>query len=195
MKNQIFLYTAIALIIGLSLSYFSNRNFQPNQNQPTTPNQEINRQNCLSDQCLLVENLDYPTSELSQEVKNALDEAINDEYKALATYEKVIEKFGKVRPFIMIKGAEEQHIASLKAIYDKYGLEAPINDWDDKVGEAPATLKEACQIGVEAEVANAKLYQDKLIPTISSYEDISLVFNNLMTASQEKHLPAFERCN
>ena len=74
--------------------------------------------------CLLVDNLEYPAGELSSEVQQALDEAINDEYKALSTYEAVIAKLGSVRPFSMIKGAEVQHIASLKAIYDKYGRPA-----------------------------------------------------------------------
>jgi len=83
----------------------------------------------LADYCLLVDDLDYPVKELSKEAKEALNEAINDEYKALSTYEAAIDKFGAVRPFSMIKGAEEQHIASLKAVYDKYGLTVPKNTW------------------------------------------------------------------
>jgi len=33
------------------------------------------------------------------------------------------------------------------------------------------------------------------LPTASSYEDIVQVFTNLMNASEQKHLKAFERCN
>jgi len=135
-----------------------------------------------------------PTGELSESAITALKTAIDDEYHALSTYQAVIEKFGTVRPFSMIIGAEEQHIASLKAIFDKYGIEIPANTWDGKA-VAPATLQEACQIGVDAEIANADLYRSQLLPAVSEYPDITSVFENLMNASQDKHLPAFERCN
>ena len=155
---------------------------------------EVNRNNCLTDDCLRVQDLNYPAKEVSAEVKSALDEALIDEYKALSTYEKVIGKFGQVRPFSMIKGAEEQHVASLRAIYDKYGLEYPDNKWINNV-TAPYTLQQACQTGVDAEIANAALYREKLIPVVNGYEDITLIFTNLMKASENKHLPAFDRCN
>ena len=152
------------------------------------------RGDCLADECLSVEDLEYPVGELPKAVQDALNEAINDEYKALATYELVTATFGTVRPFSMIKGAEEQHIASLKAIYDKYGLVAPENTWSSKI-TIPTTLQEACQFGVDAEIANAVLYKEKLLPVVEDYEDIVVVFTNLMNASEQKHLPAFERCN
>jgi len=186
-KKIIYSLIAILILVFLFLATKTNNNQISNQN-------EVNRQNCLADDCLLVDNLNYPAGELPQSVKDALNEAINDEYKALSTYEAVINKIGNVRPFSMIKGAEEQHIASLKAIYDKYGLVAPKNTLSGKL-TSPATLKGACQTGVEAEIANASLYRDKLLPAVKDYEDITSVFINLMNASQEKHLTAFEKCN
>ena len=191
MKNKILLYVGIALLIGLLGGYIVNHQ---NSIAKYTQNNQPNRENCLADDCLLVNNLEYPVGELPTGVQQALDEAINDEYKALSVYEAVITKFGTVRPFSMIKGAEEQHIASLKAIFDKYGLGVPENTWQSKV-TAPTTLQEACQIGVDAEIANAALYKDKLLPAIEGYEDIIAVFTNLMNASEQKHLPAFEKCN
>lgn len=154
----------------------------------------VTRGNCLADSCLMVDNLEYPVSELPNEVKTALNEALNDEYKALTVYQKVTGKFGMVRPFSMIMGAEEQHIASLKALFNKYGLTVPQNVWSTKIS-SPSSVKEACQIGVDAEVANAKLYREKLLPLVGQYEDITVVFTSLMNASELKHLPAFERCN
>ncbi len=159
-----------------------------------TGNRGINRGNCLSDECLLVSDLDFPAGELPQTAIEALKTAIDDEYKALATYEAVIAKFGAVRPFSMIKGAEEQHIATLKAVFDKYGVEIPVNTWADQV-TASDTLQEACQTGVEAEIANAKLYKNELLPVVKDYADLTQVFENLMRASETKHLTAFERCN
>ena len=201
MKNKIYLI-GIALVIGIFGGYLIFQSIAQkagigsvgfNYGNSQRQNGQPDKGNCLADDCLLVDNLEYPVRELSAEAQQALDEAINDEYKALSTYEAVIAKLGTVRPFSMIKGAEEQHIASLKAIYDKYGLVVPKNTWSSKVS-APATLQEACQIGVDAETANAVLYKDKLLPKVDGYEDIIAVFTNLMNASEQMHLPAFEKC-
>lgn len=155
-------------------------------------NMQPSPQNCLADDCLLVDNMSYPAGELSKEIQNALNLAILDEYKAHSTYEAVIKKFGNVRPFSMIVRSEEQHISSLKAVFDKYGLKIPN---DNTKSQAPATLVQACQTGVEAENANISLYREKLLPLVVSYPDISAVFTNLMNASEQKHLKAFEKCN
>jgi hypothetical protein len=155
--------------------------------------EEVTRGNCLADDCLALEGFDYPAGELSSEVIDALGKAIQDEYHARDFYNAVMTTFGSVRPFSMIVRAEEMHISSLEAIYDKYGLDIPADA--NETTAAPATLQEACQIGVDAEIANADLYKNELIPAAEGYEDIIGVFTNLMNASQYKHLPAFERCN
>jgi hypothetical protein len=181
---------AIIILIFLLVGYMLTYSYQGKSKITSVPN----RGNCLADECLMVENLEYPVAELDEAVVGVLNEAIEDEYKALTLYQKVTDKLGMVRPFSMIMGAEEQHIASLKAIFDKYGLEIPKNNWAGKI-TVPNTLKESCQLGVEAEIANASLYKEKLLPLVSSHEDITLVFTSLMNASEQKHLPAFEKCN
>lgn len=194
---------AILVTVG-SLVYsqlkLSNNN-QPGAGQQLRQNSKSNQQvgqpnrgNCLADECLAVSDLQYPAGELTSAAKVALDKAIADEYKALSVYQAVIAKFGSNRPFSMIKGAEEQHIAQLKAIYDKYDLSLPTTAVVNKVA-APTTLQQACQIGVDAEIANAALYKNELLPAVAEYEDITTVFTNLMNASTDKHLVAFERCN
>ena len=55
------------------------------------------------------------TGELSESEK-ALYAALDDEYKALSTCQKVMEIFGEVRPFVNIAKAEEEHIAALSAL-------------------------------------------------------------------------------
>lgn len=156
-------------------------------------NPSQSRRNCLADGCLAIDDLNYPAGELTDAAKTALIRALDDEYKAQATYEAIISKLGNVRPFIMIIRAEEQHITSLKALFDKYGLDIPENPYTGKV-TSPETLSEACTAGVEAEIANASLYRDELLPNVKDYEDITLIFTNLMNASQDKHLTAFQRC-
>lgn len=220
MQQNTLVMIAITLMVGTVGGYFLSQ-AQTTQTDQTTVNETANtavygrgigqgrgmgrqdgtgsggqhgytQQNCLAEDCLLVDDLEYPVSELPGDVQAALEDAIMDEYTAHATYEAVIDKFGSSRPFSMIIRSEEQHIASLKAIYDKYGLEAPT--YTGTV-TAPATLQAACQTGVDAEIANAALYRDELLPAVTEYPEITVVFTNLMQASQEKHLPAFERCN
>ncbi len=167
---------------------------QKNQQASLTDKADSIQKTCVSDECLSVDSLEYPAGELPIEISKAVKSAIDDEYKAYSTYDAVITKIGSVRPFSMIIRAEESHIASLKALLDKYGEAVPPNPYINNV-EVKSTLADNCQIGVDAEIANIALYRDKLIPVVSAYPDIKSVFEKLMNASEEKHLPAFEKCN
>ncbi len=121
----------------------------------------------------------------------ALHDALDDEYKAWATYDQVIADFGDVRPFINIRDAEGRHIEALKRLFVHYGLTIPENPWLEKVPRF-SSLQEACAAGVSDEIANAELYVRLFKSTKRS--DILTVLHNLHDASQERHLPAFQRC-
>ncbi len=164
------------------------------QTQTQTQTEAATAENCTGDSCLSVEGLEYPAGQLPIEVSSAVKSALDDEYKAYSVYDAVIAKLGAVRPFSMIIRAEESHIASLKSVLDKYGEAIPSNPYAGKV-TVKNTLKEKCQIGVDAEIANVALYKDQLLPKVTAYSDITSVFNNLMNASNDKHLPSFEKCN
>jgi hypothetical protein len=128
---------------------------------------------------------------LSEAEAAALLRAIEEEYGAQALYESVLAAFGDVEPFSGIAASEAQHTVALVRQAQKYGLEVP-----EYTGpaEAPAfaTLEEACQAGVAAEIADAALY-DELSPAVT-HADILRVFENLKNASLNNHLPAFEAC-
>ncbi len=121
----------------------------------------------------------------------ALREALDDEYKARATYRKVIETFGPVRPFVNIVEAEDRHAKALLALLARFGVEAPTDTWPERVS-APRTLEAACRAGVEAEIENEALYE-RLLRQISD-PTARRVMRRLQQASQERHLPAFRRC-
>lgn len=122
---------------------------------------------------------------------DALHEALDDEYKAWATYDLVIRDFGPIRPFINIRDSESRHIDALCRIFQDYGLTPPDNAW---VGRAPRydSVRAACAAAVQAEIDNADLYQRIMAST--ERPDILGVFRNLHEASQQRHLPAFRRC-
>jgi len=129
--------------------------------------------------------------ELSKTEIDALHEALDDEYCALATYDQVIADFGPVRPFVNIREAEARHIAALSKLFVRYGLRQPSNPWP---GRTPrfSSVHAACQAGVAAEIENSRLY-DRLL-TAAHAADVRTVFRRLQEASQTRHLPAFKRC-
>ena len=130
-------------------------------------------------------------STLSTEEEDALLMALDDEYKALATYLGVMDQFGEVYPFVSIAQSEESHIAALVRLFDKYGIDVPENEW---IGNTPEfdSVEQACAAGVVAETENAALY-DELFSMVDN-PDIVQVFTRLSTASETRHLPAFAAC-
>jgi hypothetical protein len=123
--------------------------------------------------------------------QQALHDALDDEYRAWATYDQVVRDFGPKRPFTNIREAEARHIAALRTLFQRYELEVPENTWPGRVPHY-ASAREACGAGIKAEIANAVLYERLMRCT--SRQDILAVFGNLQRASQERHLPAFRRC-
>jgi hypothetical protein len=130
-------------------------------------------------------------SVLNDTERQALRDALDDEYRAWATYDQVIRDFGPERPFINIREAEARHIEALRTLFQRYELDMPENTWPGRVPRF-ASAREACEAGIEAEVANAALYERLMRST--SRQDVLAVFGNLQRASQERHLPAFRRC-
>jgi hypothetical protein len=128
---------------------------------------------------------------LSEAEIHALNEALDDEYLAWATYDQVIADFGEARPFSNIREAEARHIEALCTLFARYGLSVPENPWPGKVARY-ASLQAACEAGVIAEIANGEMYERLLGAT--RRPDILTVLRNLQEASQQRHLAAFQRC-
>ena len=127
------------------------------------------------------------------EILTAMAEAIQDEYRAEMIYEAVVGDFGPVRPFSNIIFAEERHSEAIGRLYLSRGLDVPSSQWVwDQIPSYPS-VAEACQAGVEAEIANAEIYEryfDLNLP-----DDVRRVFESNRAASLNNHLPAFERCS
>ncbi len=130
-------------------------------------------------------------SSLGELEAQILAEALDDEYRAWATYDQVIRDFGNVRPFVNIRAAEARHIEALIELFERYGLTAFQNSWPGRVPRY-ATVTEACAAAVAGEAENGRLYERLL--TGATHLDIRNTLRHLMEASQQRHLPAFERC-
>lgn len=121
---------------------------------------------------------------------HALCEALDDEYKARATYLTVIDAFGSVLPFTHIAMSEQRHINALHWLFERFGWTPPEDRWLGRI-VPPKSLAEACETAVQAEIDNAALY-DRLY-AMTDDETVLNVFRNLRHASSDCHLPAFQR--
>ncbi|VFU17738.1 ferritin-like domain-containing protein [Methylocella tundrae] len=121
----------------------------------------------------------------------ALSDTLDDEYRSRETYAQVIRDFGDVRPFINIVEAEARHASAPINLFEKYGVSPPSNRW---AGKAPrfSSVHEACVASVQGEIENVAIYDRALKST--RRPDFLAVYQTLRSASQDRHLPAFQRC-
>lgn len=124
-------------------------------------------------------------------LEEALTAALDDEYRARATYRAVLEAFGEVFPFANIVESEERHIQALRRLCERYGVSIPVDSWPSLIS-APGSLEAACEAAVEAERENGVLYE-RLLEAARDRADVEETFRRLLSASQDNHLPAFER--
>ena len=129
--------------------------------------------------------------ELPQTVIDLMIDGWLDEQNAYAAYSVMIDQFGAMAPFVNLQRAEAQHIAAWEFLFDRYGLTAP--ELPEVTVPEFATVTEACQLGVDAEIGNFGLY-DTMLAIFADYPDIYQVTQNLRDASEFNHLPALERC-
>jgi len=123
---------------------------------------------------------------------DALRAALDDEYRAEATYAAVIASFGEVRPFVNIIEAERRHAVRVKAEMNRLGISYDSANPYLGTLAAPASVLAACEQGIEAEIENIALY-DRLLPKIEDPQ-VRDTLASLQAASRERHLPAFKRC-
>ena len=128
-------------------------------------------------------------SELTLE--EVLTEAINEEYKAHATYQAVLDKFGDVAPFNNIIKAEQSHIDAWKRLFTANNIPVPADPFAGKV-QAPESLKVACEASVAAQDEDVALY-DRLMKSTTDAQALA-VMQQQRAVSQDNHLPAFQAC-
>ncbi len=120
----------------------------------------------------------------------ALTAAYRSETAAQATYRNVVDRLGRIRPFVNVLDAEQQHVATVRSLMVAHGVPVPAA----APGTAsPGTIALACDLGVRTEQNVISLY-DRYLPQISAYPDLVRVFDSLRSVSAGSHLPAFQRC-
>jgi hypothetical protein len=135
----------------------------------------------------------FAQTELPDTVVDALNTALADELKALATYEAILDAYGDVRPFENIAEAEQTHVDALLELYERYDVDVPDIQVEIDPDLTDLSLTELSQLGVDGEIENIRMYEEDLLPVVEDYEDIYNVMESLRDASLNNHLPAFER--
>ena len=127
---------------------------------------------------------------LSEAEAAGLIDAIEEEYTARALYESIMGTFGEVAPFAEISASEAKHAATLIRQAEKYGLDVPAYDPSSYDFPAFSTLDEAYQAGIDAEIADAALYDELMVDV--THSDLVRVYTNLQNASLDNHLVSFQ---
>lgn len=96
-------------------------------------------------------------------INEMLTYAIQDEYLAKNEYLATLKKFEDVKPFSNIVKSEEQHIAMLLPLIEKYGIAAVDEKELIKKIQVASSLKEAAQTCVDAEIDNIAMYEKFLL--------------------------------
>jgi hypothetical protein len=129
---------------------------------------------------------------LDERQRAAVTEALQDEREGEALYADVIKAHGSVRPFSNVIEAERRHAAFLAETLDKRGVSVPAG----KVGPKPpsfTSIAQACETALAFEKRNVALY-DRILAAGPFPADVKQALEHNRMASQEHHIPAFERC-
>jgi hypothetical protein len=127
------------------------------------------------------------------EVAAAMAEALQDEFHAYYTYQRVIDDLGGVAPFVAIHDAEWLHIGAASTLFVKRDMTVPASAWTPDNVPRFTNLQAACAGAVAAEIENVVMYDRLLLLNLPA--DVERVFEHLREASLERHLPAFHACD
>lgn len=149
---------------------------------------------------LLLAQATTPTTTPDQDLKTLLTTGIKEEYMARATYKAANLVFNNRKPFANIVRAEEQHTRMFIKLFEARKWTLPKDDYAQKPDESnqdfakrlnlPTDWTEALKLGVKLEKEDVKFLGDALKTDLP--DDVRTTFQNLLVASRDRHLRAFE---
>ncbi len=187
----------ISTIVALTIVTGSARGMHRGSNYGH--GQSISNINRTTDNYLV----NIPLSELNDAQKEGLIFMIEEEKVARDVYRYLYNTYG-LRIFGNIARAEQRHMDAIKALLDRYNLEAPLtlnnegvfeNDklqalYDELIAKGELSLSDALSVGVTIEETDIADLEDILNAGVP--EDFKIVYENLLRGSYN-HLNAFNR--
>ncbi len=106
----------------------------------------------------------------------------------------------------MIVRQQEIRTSELSGLFDKYGLDIPVNPYTasgkisfpkESTGslDPNAFYKEVCKGAMDLEIKRFALYERQIFPIIKEYSDMAVLISEIMTDSQEGYLPSVTLCS
>ncbi|WP_335871647.1 DUF2202 domain-containing protein [Bacillus sp. 2205SS5-2] len=129
-------------------------------------------------------------SDSSTLLEKTLTASLQNEYKAQARYNAIIQEFDQFIPFVQIKEAEQRHIDAIQRLFEDYNLPIPENKAQLTIN-TPNSLKDAFNQSVRAEINNIEMYEE-FIHLDNLPSDVERIMNNNAKASR-MNLSALER--
>lgn len=108
--------------------------------------------------------------------------ALNEAYRAEATYSQVVTDLGHVQPFAPLRLSKAAHVEFLLGLFRTYQVPIPNNPWTGKTTRF-TTLREAVTAALKGEPELAEVYARAIETT--GREDIIAVYEYLHRASLE----------
>ncbi|KAA5607001.1 DUF2202 domain-containing protein [Roseospira marina] len=128
---------------------------------------------------------------MPESLRAALEQALDHEHHAEATYQAAIAAFGPIPPFVEIVEAERRHADALLTLFERHELDPPPNRWRGRV-EKPADFTAACRAARTVEETGAALYTRLMADTAPA--DVQTVFQRLHAESCHDRVSAFAAC-
>jgi hypothetical protein len=128
----------------------------------------------------------------TEALRAALDEAMQDAYRAQFTYARAQSDFGPTAPFSTLGSAEQANATMLAGLYASRNLTVPAPTWSSENVPRYPSLQQACLAGEEGELATQMMFERLLQLNVPN--DVRSVFDALRTTTRMQHRAAFGSC-
>lgn len=133
-----------------------------------------------------------PVEEQDSELARILNEIIQNRFRSLYTFQRVIQTLGNLAPFAEAARDEAENAEKVRNLFEAFDLNAPQSLWSLSNVPSFESLEEACAAGVKSEQESIaffdRLLADDLPPVVDN------VIQDLRNTAANKHLPAFQQC-
>jgi rubrerythrin len=128
---------------------------------------------------------------LSQDEIEAMNTALEQEYRMNAIFDVIVKKYGQAVPFDRIVTPAFRNSTAIIQIYQVNSLKVPIAP--ATAVAAPESFSQACEMAMAQVDENIRMYESYL--TSVRHAQVRAVFTSNLQKARDKHLPALKQCS